>query len=122
MTDYERTILEHYQLSSPYPLEWPAEKDLSDLSEEEEQVKPRAGVRRSKSRYSALERVASDRRSLVPGSQKSGDGVENLVQRDEPDPLGTTESVVRILRQLGLPVADDTRLRWCFFQKLYGFS
>jgi exocyst complex component 2 len=122
MTDYERTILEHYQLLSPYPLEWPAEKDLSDLSEEEEEVKPRAGVRRSKSRYSALERVASDRRSLVPGSQKSGDGVENLVQRDEPDPLGTTESVVRILRQLGLPVTDDTRLRWCFFQKLYGFS
>jgi exocyst complex component 2 len=111
MTDYERTILEHYQLSSPYPLEWPAEKDLSDFSEEEEEVKPRAGVRRSKSRYSALERVASDRRSLVPGSQKTGDGVENLVQRDEPDPLGTTESVVRILRQLGLPVADDTRLR-----------
>jgi exocyst complex component 2 len=113
MTDYERTVLEHYQLSSPYPVEWPAEKDLSDASDdEEEEAKPtRAGMRLSKSRYSALERVASDRKSLVPGSQKTGDGVENLVQRDEPDPLGTTDSVVRILRQLGLPVSDDTRLR-----------
>lgn len=119
MTDYERTVLEHYQLSSPYPVEWPAEKDLSDFSDEGEEVKPtRAGMRRSKSRYSALERVASDRKSLVPGSQKTGDGVENLVQRDEPDPLGTTDSVVRILRQLGLPVSDDTRLRWYFFYEL----
>ena len=112
MTEYERTVLEHYQLSSPYPVEWPAEKDLSDASDDEEEAKPtRAGMRRSKSRYSALERVASDRKSLVPGSQKTGDGVENLVQRDEPDPLGSTDSVVRILRQLGLPVSDDTRLR-----------
>lgn len=112
MTEYERTVLEHYQLSSPYPVEWPAEKDLSDFSDDEEQTKPsRGAVRRSKSRYSALERVASDRKSLGPASQKTGDGVENLVQRDEPDPLGTTDSVVRILRQLGLPVADDMRLR-----------
>ena len=112
MTDYERTVLEHYQLSSSYPAEWPAEKDLSDASDDEvETQSKRTGMRRSKSRYSALERVASDRRSLVPGSQRSGDGVENLVQRDEPDPLGTTDSVVRILRQQGLPVSDDTRLR-----------
>ena len=114
MSDYERTILEHYQLSTPYPLEWPAEKDLSDASEEEEQQKSNRNgmIQRRKSRYSALERVASDRRSLVPGSQKRENGVENLVQRDEPDPLGTTDSVVRILRQLGLPVQDDTKLRW----------
>jgi exocyst complex component 2 len=112
MTDYERQVLDHYQLSTAYPVEWPAEKDLSDASDDEEVVPQRNGqVRRSKSRYSALERVTSDRKSLVPGSQKTGDGLENLVQRDEPDPLGTTESVVRILRQLGLPVQDDTRLR-----------
>jgi len=117
MTDYERTILEHYQLSTPYPVEWPAEKDTSDVSDEEggEALKPtpiKVAMRRSTvSKYSALERVASDRRSLVPGSQKSGDGVENLVQRDESDPLGSTDSVVRILRQLGLPIQDDTRLR-----------
>lgn len=112
MTDYERQVLDHYQLSTAYPVEWPAEKDLSDASDDEEAVPQRNGqVRRSKSRYSALERVTSDRKSLVPGSQKTGDGLENLVQRDEADPLGTTESVVRILRQLGLPVQDDTRLR-----------
>jgi len=112
MTDYERTVLDHYQLTTPYPVEWPAEKDLSDASDEEEKKPTRNGiVRRSKSRYSALERAASDRRSILPGSQRSGDGVENLVQRDEQDPLGTTDSVVRILRQLGLPVQEDTRLR-----------
>jgi exocyst complex component 2 len=118
MTDYERTVLEHYQLSSPYPVEWPAEKDHSDASDDEDEAKSNlAGMRRSKSRYSALERVASDRKSLLPGSQKTDDGVENLVQRDEPDPLGTTDSVVRILRQLGLPVSEDTRLRGCILHE-----
>jgi exocyst complex component 2 len=113
MTDYERTVLDHYQLSTAFPTEWPTEKDLSDASDEEEAPKSnRYGmIRRSKSRYSALERSASDRKSLVPGSQKTGDGVENLVQKDEPDPLGSTESVVRILRNQGLPVQDDVRLR-----------
>jgi exocyst complex component 2 len=115
MTDYERSVLDHYQLSTPYPVEWPAEKDMSDSSEEDDEPTPtRPGIKRSKSRYAALQRAASDRRSLVPGSEKTGDGVENLVQRDEPDPLGTTDSVVRILRQLGLPVAENTRLRWYF--------
>jgi len=116
VSDYERTILEHYQLSTPNPEAWPAEKDQSDGSDEEGDVPSKSPlskltIRRSRSRYSALERAASDRRSLVPGSQKTGDGVENLVQRDEPDPLGSTESVVRILRQLGLPIGDDTKLR-----------
>ena len=113
MTDYERTVLDHYHLSTAYPLEWPAEKDLSEPSDEEDAAKTkRSGViRRSKSRYSALERAASERKSLVPGSQKTGDGVENLVQRDEPDPLGTTDSVVRALRQQGLPVQEDSELR-----------
>jgi len=113
MADYERTVLEHYQLSTAYPVEWPAEKDMSDASDEEE-TKPaqNSGIRRSKSRYSALERAASDRKSILPGSQRGDNGVENMVQRDEPDPLGTTDSVVRILRQLGLPVQEDPRLRW----------
>jgi exocyst complex component 2 len=114
MADFERTVLEHYQLPTAYPEEWPAEKDLSDASSDEEfagRSKRIGMVRRSKSRYSALERSASDRRSLVPGSQKTGDGVENLVQKDELDPLGTSDSVVRILKQQGLPVQDDTNLR-----------
>jgi exocyst complex component 2 len=113
MTDYERMVLDHYQLPTAYPLEWPAEKDLSEPSDEEDTVKAKRNgiIRRSKSRYSALERTASDRKSLVPGSQKTGDGIENLVQRDEPDPLGTTESVVRVLTQQGLLVQEDTELR-----------
>lgn len=113
--DYERTVLDHYQLSTAYPVEWPAEKDQSDASEDEDSKPVRSGmqhgIRRSKSRYSALERVASDRKSFLPGSQRGDNGVENMVQRDEPDPLGTTDSVVRILRQLDLPVQEDSKLR-----------
>lgn len=130
MTDYERTILEHYHLPTPYPVEWPAEKDTSDASDEEHEehevheeheekpeeaprLPPRPPRRRQRSRFSALEQVAADRRrrSLVPGSQKTGTGAENLVQRDEPDPLGSTMSVVRVLGQLGLPIQDDAELR-----------
>ena len=122
MSDYERAVLEHYHLSTPYPVEWPIEKDHSDGSDEEHEGKHddisrlQAAQRRKKSRFFALEQVASDRRgrgrSLVPGSQKTGTGVENLVQRDEADPLGTTMSVVRVLAQLGLPIQDDAELRW----------
>lgn len=110
MDDYQRTVLEHYQLQETNPLIWPAEKDLSDASDDEDTNPRRNGIQKSKSnRYSALERTASDRRSL-PGSQRTGDGVENLVQRDEPDPLGSTDSVVRVIRQQGLPIQDDPRL------------
>lgn len=120
MADYERTVLEHYSLTTAYPSAWPAEKDGSDASDDEndaiESSKPAgsaiAMANRRKSKYFALERVAGDRRSVVPGSQKSGDGIENMVSRDEPDPLGSTDSVVRVLRQLGLPVQEDTALRW----------
>ncbi|KAK0128896.1 hypothetical protein ONS95_000842 [Cadophora gregata] len=123
MADYERTVLEHYQLSTAYPVEWPAEKDMSDASDEEETKPARdAGIRRSKSRYSALERAASDRKSILPGSQRGDNGVETMVQRDEPDPLGTTDSVVRILRQLGLPVQEDPRLRNRFLLSSTTFS
>jgi exocyst complex component 2 len=120
MTDYDRTILEHYHLPTPYPVEWPAEKDASDASDEEHEHEheekteaPRLPPRPKKSRFSALEQVANDRRSriLVPGSQKTGTGLENMVQRDEPDPLGSTMSVVRVLGQLGLPIQEDTALR-----------
>jgi exocyst complex component 2 len=89
MTDYERTVVNHYNLPTSFPEEWPAEKDESEGSDVEDlsKIKLNAGVRRSKSRYSALERVGSDRKSLVPGSQKTRDGRDNLAQKDEPDPL-----------------------------------
>ncbi len=84
MTDYERTVVNHYNLPTTFPDEWPTEKDESEASDDEDITKAKlnAGVRRSKSRYSALERVGSDRKSLVPGSQKTRDGRDNLVQKD----------------------------------------
>lgn len=114
MADYERTILEHYQLANAFPIEWPADKDKSDASDDEEDggKSARNGMmRRSKSRYSALERAASDRKSFLPGAQRGSNGVENMVSRDEPDPLGSSDSVVRILRARNLPVQDDPRIR-----------
>lgn len=108
----EHTILNHYNLTSPFPTAWPAEKDESDASEEELTASglSKTAIRQSRSRYSALQRNGSDHRRLIPGSQKLRDGHENLVQRDEPDPLGVTDSVIRVLRQKGLPVEEDQRL------------
>lgn len=110
MTD-EHTILNHYHLTIPFPTSWPAEKDDSDVSDQEKDGKlSRSYIRRSKSRYSALERQRSDSKSLVPGTEKLPHGQENLVQKDEPDPLGGSDSVVRTLRQKGLAVEEDSRL------------
>ena len=117
MAEYERLVLDFYQLPNPYPLEWPADKDNSDDSSDEETFK--MAVDKRKSRFQALERATSARGSHVPGTQKTGDGVENLVQRDEPDPLGRSESVVRILRQTGLPVQDDVKLRGYQLTRFY---
>ena len=120
MADYERSVLEHYQLPTAYPDEWPADKDLSDASEDEKDEDDRRNnqMNRRKSRYAALDR-ADSRRSLVPRAENNGDGIENLVQKDEPDPLGTTDSVVRALRSKGLPVQDDVRLSECQVKSLH---
>ena len=108
MSDMERTVLEYYQVTNPYPVEWPAEKNNSDASDEED---TKSKLNRRKSRYQALERAVSNRSSVIPGQEKSANGVGNIVQKDEPDPLGTTDSVVRTLKQLGLPLQDDPKLR-----------
>ena len=115
MADIERSVLEFYQVSSPYPVEWPAEKDGSDVSEDEGAKSPK--INRRKSRYQALERAAGNRGSIIPGSENSGNGVSNLVQRDEPDPLGTSDSVVRMLKQTGVPIQDDARFRKSAFSE-----
>jgi len=108
-TDLERTVLDFYQISNLNPVQWPTEKDNdSDVSDDDEAKKK---ANRRKSRYQALERAVSNRSSLIPGSETSGSGMGNLVQRDEPDPLGTTDSVVRTLKLLGVPVQEDLRLR-----------
>ncbi|CAD6592738.1 MAG: hypothetical protein ASARMPREDX12_007306 [Alectoria sarmentosa] len=120
----KHAILNHYNLTKPFPIAWPAEKDETDASEEENPASDlsKTAIRRSRSRYSALQRNGSDRRSLVPGSQRLRDGHENLVQKDEPDPLGATDSVVRVLRQRGLPVEEDQRLRNRFLLSSTTFS
>ncbi|KAK5097047.1 Exocyst complex component S5 [Lithohypha guttulata] len=103
----DHNILSYYNLQDPNPLEWP--KDLDDSEDEDDNAKSQ--IRRSKSRYSALERAASDRRTLLPGSQKTRDGKANLVQKDETDPLGGSRTVIASLRQRQLPVDQDVRLK-----------
>ncbi|KAI1470216.1 exocyst complex component Sec5-domain-containing protein [Daldinia caldariorum] len=122
MADFDRNVLEFYQLSTPFPTEWPAEKDKSDDSDSEQEQLKKQKINRRKSRYQALERAVSNRTSIVQGSEKSPNGVSNLVQKDEPDPLGTSDSVVRSLKQLGVPVQDDVRLRNRFLLSSTSFS
>ena len=108
MADYERTILEFYQLPTPYPSEWPAEKDAGDSSGDDGNASKH---RRRRSRYQALESAMNERRSLRSGTEGGQGGVGSVVQTDEPDPLGTSDSVVRSLKGIGVPVQDDLRLR-----------
>ncbi|KAF1992403.1 putative exocyst complex component Sec5 [Aulographum hederae CBS 113979] len=107
----ESTLLNHYKISSLNPIEWPAEKD-QDSSDDEQlpQTATANPIRRSKSRYSVLE-PRRLRKSGIAGAEKTKDGIDNLVQKDEPDPLGDHASVVQALRQRGLPVEDDLKLR-----------
>ncbi|PTD01925.1 hypothetical protein FCULG_00010163 [Fusarium culmorum] len=120
MADMERTILDFYQIPTLYPTEWPAEKDLENLDEDGEDEKG-AALKRRQSRYQALERAVSQRKSNIPRGDDQG-GVGNIVQKDEPDPLGTTDSVVRTLKHLGLPLQDDHRLRNRFLLSSTTFS
>ncbi|KAK8080487.1 exocyst complex component Sec5 [Apiospora hydei] len=120
--DFERNVLEFYGVPTAFPAEWPTDKDNSDASDSEAEQKKQKHNRR-KSRYQALERAVSDRRtSIVPGSEVSSGGVGSLVQRDEPDPLGGSDSVVGSLRRFGFPVQDDPRLRTKFLLSSTNFS
>jgi exocyst complex component 2 len=111
MADFDRNVLDFYGISTLMPTTWPSEKnddaDGSDSDREQQKQK----INRRKSRYQALERAVSNRSSIVAGSEKSANGISNLVQRDEPDPLGTSDSVVRTLKELGVPIQDNGRLR-----------
>lgn len=117
----EATLLNHYKISTLYPDAWPEEKDRDDSSEDEPLPVKKSNVRGSKSRYSVLERNASNRAS-VPGAERNKDGVENLVQKDEPDPLGGPQSVISVLRQRGVPVEDNQKLRNQFLLSSTTFS
>lgn len=118
MADQERSVAAHYNLSNPFPSEWPKELDESD----DDGVADVVGIRRSRSRYSALERSASERKSFLPGSQRTGDGRANLVQKDEADPLGGHSSTVASLVNRGMPAEQDPRLRNKFMLSSTTFS
>ncbi|KAM4056627.1 exocyst complex component sec5 domain-containing protein [Hirsutella rhossiliensis] len=113
MAEYDRTILEFYQLPTPFPAEWPAEKDANDSSGDDE----KGAKHRRQSRYQALETAVNTRRSLLSGPDGG-----NLVQKDEPDPLGSSDSVVRSLSTMGLPLQDDVRMRNRFLLSSTTFS
>ena len=109
----ETEILNKYNLTTLYPAVWPEEKDAADegeLSEDEQPTVTAQPVRRSRSRYSVLEDRSRFSRQ-VPGAERSKDGVETLVQKDEQDPLGMYPSVVQVLRARNLAVEDDIKLR-----------
>ncbi len=106
MAELERSVLEFYGVPTLFPVEWPADKVDSDDSDDGEGKRRKQKLQRRKSRYQALERAATSRSANVPGSEKG-----NLVQKDEPDPLGTTDSVVMTLKRYGVPIQDDPRLR-----------
>ena len=111
MADHDRTILDFYQLSTLDPDTWPAEKNEEQESSEDEDARKRKKIEKRKSRYHALERVVSDRRSIVSTASGTRGGAGNLIQKDEPDPLGSFDSVVRQLKQMNLPVHENASLR-----------
>ncbi|KOS17490.1 Exocyst complex component SEC5 [Escovopsis weberi] len=109
MADFdERTVLDFYRIPTLFPSEWPAEKDEEDESDDENETKK-------------SDRNPSDKRSAVEKKEKKGGG-NNLVLKDEPDPLGTTDSVVRAMRLVGISLQDDARLRNRFMLSSTTFS
>ncbi|KAJ5771277.1 uncharacterized protein N7511_003328 [Penicillium nucicola] len=111
-------VASHYSLPSEFPEEWPAALDEADQLDEE--PLQRADSRPRKSRYFALERSPSDWRNNF-GSRRGKEGRDNA-QNDEPDPLGTGESVLRILKQRGIPLDDDGRQKARFLLSSTSFS
>lgn len=110
MAETEQALLNHYSLTTLYPSEWPGEDDSEGSGDEVHTPNvSSSALRQLKSRYSVLERLPSSR-SSIPGSQRTAEGAENIVQKDEPDPLGGPVSVVQVLRQKGLPVDNDSKL------------
>jgi exocyst complex component 2 len=105
------TLLNHYKIDTLDPGEWPAEKDLEDSSDDEGLMPPPQNRRKlSRSRYSVLE--GSVKRTSVPGAERTKDGIDNLVQKDEADPLGGSASVIQTLKREGMRIGDgDSRLR-----------
>ncbi|KAL4895939.1 exocyst complex component Sec5-domain-containing protein [Aspergillus ambiguus] len=115
MADVE--VANYYNIPSAYPEEWPAELDEDDESDTET-----LGRRGSRSRYFALERSNSGYKGTAPGAYKGPNGRDNAVSMDEPDPLGTGDSVLKILKRRGLSLDEESRLRNRFLLSSTAFS
>ena len=115
--DEERVITAHYNITTLFPSRWPADEDGSDddsgddLPSNNNKTPTSPHPHRSKPSHSALDRLGTSRRHTRASAQRHDDGPESLARKDEPDPLGFSDSVVRLLRQRGLPVDEDARLR-----------
>jgi exocyst complex component 2 len=107
-------VTSHYGIQTAFPETWPAELDESDVSESE-QYSTGANAKRRSTRYSALGRTSS----LAGGSSRAGD---NVAKKDESDPLGSSDSVMYILKKRGIPIDDDMRLRNRFLLSSTSFS
>lgn len=96
----EAALLKYYRLQDPFPSSW--SDPVEDL-----QLKQRKQFRASTTRYSILqeEGFSASLKGLT------GELYTGFVPEDEPDPLGSTNSVVRLLRERGLAVDDNVRLR-----------
>lgn len=90
-------IGKHYRLTDPFPTTW------SDPIEDSQAVHRKA-TRASTARYSVLQEEGMFLRS-------SGSAFDAGVPQDEADPLGSASSIVRVLRQKGLPVDENLKLR-----------
>ena len=111
MSDYQRTLLTHYDLPTLFPDQWPSTKDESDSDDDgPTQPKPSSDSH-LRPRYSALDHIGNPRRSSYFGLDRSRNAVASQAQKDEPDPLGAGVGIVRVLRQHGLPVDEDAQLR-----------
>jgi exocyst complex component 2 len=119
----EQAILNKYNLTTLWPTRWPDDKNDESDSDGEAPTKAAAlpSVGRSRSRYSVLEDRSRFSRQ-VPGAEISKDGKENLVQKDEQDPLGMYPSVVQVLRTRNVQVEDDIKLRNRFLLSSTTFS
>ncbi|EAW07554.1 exocyst subunit SEC5 [Aspergillus clavatus NRRL 1] len=112
-------VANFYNLPSAYPEDWPAELDESEPSDDE--ASGRDGSRARRSRYFALERSHSGK-GMSLGSFTGSSSRENLAKIDEPDPLGTGDSVLKILKRRGLSLEDEARLRNRFLLSSTSFS
>ncbi|KAF2151818.1 hypothetical protein K461DRAFT_321976 [Myriangium duriaei CBS 260.36] len=125
--EVERNLLNHYQLTSLYPSEWPKRDGDSDDSETEQPARKDVSRRSSSkasrrmSRFSGLD-SKTNYKSRLSGSKDTGSGSGNIVQKDEPDPLGISPSVVSSLRARGLEVEDNLKFRNRFMLSSTTFS